>query len=134
MNYRAMLDTNIVSHALRFPSGRVADLMTAPGQAPICVSIIVALELHFGARKLGSAKLLEQVEGVLERIDILPQDGAVAETYATMRTTLERSGTPIGPHDTLIAAHALSLDLPLVTDNIREFSRVPNLRVENWLD
>lgn len=134
MTFRAMLDTNIVSNALRFPHGLAADRMTLDGELPICVSSIVAAELRFGARKLGSDRLDRQVEGILRTVQVLPFDKDAAAHYADLRTALERAGTPIGPLDMLIAAHALSLDLTLVTDNVREFSRVPNLRVENWLD
>jgi len=134
MNYRAMLDTNIVSNALRYPLGSAAQRMTLPGQPPVCVSSIVAAELHFGARKVRSERLSEQVSGILRTIDVLPFEASAAAAYAELRTQLEGLGTPIGPLDMLIAAHALALDLPLVTDNVREFSRVPNLRVENWLD
>lgn len=66
--------------------------------------------------------------------DTLPLDDAVISHYCATRLALERIGKPIGPNDLFIAAHALALDLPLVTDNLREFSRVPGLRVENWLD
>lgn len=134
MIYRAMLDTNVVSNALRFPNGKAAARMTEAGQAPVCVSVVVAAELYFGARKVGSDKLHAQIKGILETMDVLSIDEPVAHEYAEMRAYLERAGTPIGPYDLLIAAHALALDLTLVTDNIREFSRVPNLRVENWLD
>jgi tRNA(fMet)-specific endonuclease VapC len=70
---------------------------------------------------------------VLEQVAILPMEPPVEEHYADIRHTLERAGTPIGPNDLLIAAHARALGLTLVTDNVREFSRVPGLLVENWL-
>lgn len=108
--------------------------MTLPGQPPVCVSSIVAAELHFGARKVRSERLSEQISGILRTIDVLPFEASAAAAYAELRTQLEGLGTPICPLDMLIAAHALALDLPLVTDNVREFSRAPNLRVENWLD
>jgi tRNA(fMet)-specific endonuclease VapC len=134
VNLRAMLDTNIVSNALRFPHGRAAELMTLPGKDPVGISAMVAAELRFGASKLGSDKLTRQVEGILQSMPILPFDDRAAAQYADLRTILERQGTPIGPLDTLIAAHALAMNLPLITDNAREFARVPNLRIENWLD
>ncbi|WP_137151214.1 type II toxin-antitoxin system VapC family toxin [Devosia sp. FKR38] len=134
MSYRAMLDTNIVSNALRFPNGNAAARMTEPDQKPICVSVVVAEELYFGARKVRSEKLFGQIAGILRTIDVLPIDEPVAHAFAEIRAHLEHSGTPIGPYDMLIAAHALALDLPLVTANIGEFARVPDLRLENWLD
>lgn len=134
MTYRAMLDTNIVSNALRFPSGGAAARMTLPGELPVCVSVIVAAELRFGAAKLGATRLVAQVEGILQIVDVLPLEATATHVYAEIRAGLERTGQIIGPYDLLIAAHALALNLPLATDNVREFSRVPNLRVENWLD
>ncbi|MHB1292986.1 MAG: PIN domain-containing protein, partial [Sulfuricella sp.] len=65
--------------------------------------------------------------------EILPLETPVEEHYADIRNKLERAGTPIGPNDLLIASHARALGLTLVTDNVREFSRVPGLAVENWL-
>lgn len=129
-----MLDTNIVSNALRFPYGLAATKMTEEGAPPVCMSVIVAAELRFGAVRVGSERLSQQIEGVIHTIDVLPLTEPVSARYAALRTHLERAGTPIGPNDLLIAAHALALDLTLVTDNLREFSRVPDLRVENWLD
>ena len=75
-----------------------------------------------------------QIETAASLYDIMPLDHAVLSPYARIRVALEQAGTPIGPLETLISAHALALDLTLVTDNVREFSRVPDLRVENWLD
>lgn len=129
-----MLDTNIVSNALRFPNGNAAARMTEPDQEPICVSVVVAAELYFGARKVRSDKLFGQIAGILRTIDVLPIDEPVAHAFAEIRAHLEYRGTPIGPYDMLIAAHAPALDLPLVTANFGEFSRVPDLRLENWLD
>lgn len=134
MMHRFMLDTNVVSHVLRHPHGPAAGRFRAFGRGELCVSVIVAMELRFGAAKLGSQRLTAQIEAAASLCDILALDDSAIDIYATLRTALERAGTPIGPLDTLIAAHALALDLPLVTDNIREFSRVPNLRIENWLD
>ena len=129
-----MLDTNIVSHIMRYPVGpagnRVA--MLSPGIA--CMSIITSAELRFGARKVGSQKLWQKIEEFSEYVSVLPFEHPAELIYAEIRTDLERRGVPIGAHDMLIAAHALSLDLTLVTANIREFARVPGLRVENWLD
>lgn len=129
-----MLDTNIVSNALRFPHGAAAARMTSPDEPPVCLSVIVAAELRFGAAKLGAARLIAQIEGILQVVDVLPLEAMATHAYAETRAKLERTGQIIGPYDLLIAAHALALDLPLITDNLREFSRVPNLRVENWLD
>jgi tRNA(fMet)-specific endonuclease VapC len=71
---------------------------------------------------------------LLEVLDVLPLDIDTDSHYAEIRVKLEAAGTPIGPNDLLIAAHARSLDLILVSANVREFSRVPGLSVENWLE
>jgi tRNA(fMet)-specific endonuclease VapC len=129
-----MFDTNIVSHIVRYPQGVVASRLRARGERLYCVSVIVAAELRFGIAKLGSERLGNQVENALATLDILPFDVPCDSVYAQIRTYLESRGTIISPNDLFIAAHALALDLTLVTANTREFSRVPNLRLENWLD
>ena len=129
-----MLDTNIVSHFMRYPHGSVAQHIRDTGDAGLCVSILVVAELRFGIAKVASTKLAHQVDFALATLDILPFDAPADQCFAEIRVELERRGTPIGPMDLLIAADALSLDLPLITANFREFSRVPDLRLENWLD
>lgn len=94
----------------------------------------MACELRFGAEKKQSASLRARVEELLTAIDVLALDVDIDFHYAEIRAKLEAAGTPIGPNDLLIAAHARSLDLVLVSANIREFSRVPELSVENWLE
>ena len=134
-SYRAMLDTNIVSDFIRNPTGRVAQrIIQQGGSDDLAISIVVASELRYGAIRRGSPRLTDQVERTLAFFSVLPLDGPADIAYATIRAQLEAAGRPIGGMDLLIAAHALALDLTLVTANIREFSRVPNLRVENWLD
>ncbi len=130
---RYLLDTNIVSDLVRHPSGSVMQRIAAIGVEQIGISIIVACEMRFGAIKSGSHRLVQRVKLVLDQIETFPMESPVEEHYAEIRDTLERVGTPIGPNDLLIAAHARSLGLTLVTDNVREFSRVPGLLVENWL-
>ncbi len=130
---RYLLDTNIVSDLARHPGGRVMQHIAAVGVEQIGISIIVACEIRFGATKSGSQRLRQHVDLVLGQIAIFPMEPPVEEHYADIRHMLERAGTPIGPNDLLIAAHARSLGLTLVTDNVREFSRVSGLSVENWL-
>jgi tRNA(fMet)-specific endonuclease VapC len=129
---RYFLDTNILSDLLRNPGGRAVQRVALVGEAKICTSIVVACELRYGAAKKGSA-LSERVESLLESLEVLPLDKDADRRYAEIRARLEEIGKPIGPNDLLIAAHALALDLTLVTANVDEFSRVPGLRVENWL-
>lgn len=93
----------------------------------------MACELRFGVVKSGSSRLVQQLERILEVLTVLPLESPVDEHYASIRTNLEQAGTPIGPNDLLIAAHALALDLTLITANTREFERVPALKLDNWL-
>jgi tRNA(fMet)-specific endonuclease VapC len=130
---RFLLDTNIISDLLRNPRGRVAARIAEVGERQVCTSIIVAAELRFGAAKRGSARLSEQLAGYLGALDVLPFERPADVLYGELRTRLEQSGRPIGANDMLIAAQALALQYPLVTDNEREFSRVEGLTVENWL-
>ena len=129
-----MLDTNTVSGLVRNPHGRLLEQIAIVGENRICVSAIAAAELRYGILKKGSVKLERDIEAVLATLDILPFEPPADAFYGQIRHTLTSAGTPIGPVDYFIAAHALSLGLTLVTANIGEFSRVPGLKVENWLD
>lgn len=130
---RYLLDTNIVSDLVRNPQGTAAGKIARVGEDAIATSIIVAAELRYGAAKRASARLTRQLEAVLGVIETPPFEAPADARYGDLRVALERAGTPIGANDLLIAAHALALDMVLVTDNTREFERVPGLRVENWL-
>lgn len=131
---RYLLDTNILSALIRDPQGPVATILSRRGYDRVCTSLIVAAELRFGALKRNSPALLGKVVDLLTSMPVLPLEAGVDDAYATIRLALERSGTPIGPNDLLIAAHALDQHLTLVSDNADEFRRVSDLRVENWLD
>lgn len=130
---RYLLDTNILSDLLRNPGGRAARRLAVVGDAAVCTSVVVACELRYGAVKKGSPRLSERIEAVLGSLDVLAFDQDADRRYAEVRSHLERQGTPIGPNDLLIAAHALALDLTLVTGDVEEFARVPGLSTENWL-
>lgn len=123
----------MLSAVIKQPSGRVAQRIADAGPAALCTSIVVACEIRFGAAKKGSVPLTAKVEALLEQLTVLPLDFGVDQHYAKLRCELERRGQTIGSNDQLIAAHALALDLTLVTHNLGEFSRVPGLRLENWL-
>lgn len=129
-----MLDTNIVSELVRSPRGNLRARLDAFGGNAVCISVMTAAELRYGVLKKGSAKLAHGVEAVLGDIAVLPFDVPADLEYGRLRARLTAAGTPIGPVDFFIAAHALSLGLILVTANVGEFSRVAGLRVENWLD
>lgn len=130
---RYLLDTNIVSDLIRNPQGKVAQHIRRVGEAQVCTSIIVAAELRYGAAKKGSPKLSSQLESVLGALEILPFETPADAEYGAVRTQLERAGTPIGANDLLIAAQALAVGYTVVSDNDKEFSRVKDLRCENWL-
>ena len=127
------LDTNILSDLIRHPHGVVAKKIAVVGENEICISIIVAAELRFGAAKRNSARLSNQVETILAAMLVVPFDVPTDREYAKLRQLLESSGNSIGPNDLLIAAQARANGQILVTNNVREFTRVPSLQVENWL-
>jgi tRNA(fMet)-specific endonuclease VapC len=130
---RFLLDTNIVSDLVRHPRGKISGRISEVGEEDVCTSIIVAAELRYGSTKKNSSRLTAQLEAVLGAIEVLALEAPVDTVYGVIRARLEQIGQPIGANDLLIAAHALSLDLTLVTDNEREFLRIDDLRVENWL-
>ena len=130
---RYMLDTNILSDLVRQPQGQIAQHIAQVGEDVVCTSIIVAAELRFGAAKRASARLTQQVETILGVLPVLPFDAPADAAYADIRQHLAQAGQPIGPNDLLIAAHARSLGCILVTANTREFARVPDLPLVNWL-
>jgi len=130
---RYMLDTNIVSHMIRYPDGPAVRRAGSVGEKSLCVSALVASELRYGAAKRGSERLTALIENILKRLVVIPYDDKASHRYAVIRNELARDGNLIGPVDLFIAAHALALELTLVTDNVREFSRVNGLAVENWL-
>ena len=128
-----LLDTNVISDIIRNPFGQAAARLEQTDRKQICTSIIVACELRFGARRKGSPALTARVDQLLAAMVVLPLDEPADEHYADIRGVLERAGTPIGSHDLFIAAHARSRELTLVTHHLREFERVPGLKVQDWL-
>jgi tRNA(fMet)-specific endonuclease VapC len=128
-----LLDTNILLDLVWHPHGPIFDRIKEVKERNICTSIVVAAELRYGAAKKASSRLTMQLEAVLHAIDVLAFEQPADAVYAEIRTLLERAGQTIGANDLLIAAHALALGHSVVTDNEREFSRVQDLRVENWL-
>ncbi len=128
-----MLDTNALSDLIRNPGGPMVRRLAAEAPDAVCTSIVVACELRFGARRRAAAALTQRVEQLLASMVVLPLDEPADEHYADIRAALERAGTPIGSNDLLIAAHARSRGLTLVTHNLREFERVPGLKTADWL-
>ena len=130
---RYMLDTNLCIRLLRERPAQLKDRFNAEADG-LCISTIVLTELLHGAAK--SARPLEnrtKVEHFAARLDVLAFDAAAADHAGNIRAALERLGRPIGGYDVLIAGHARSRGLIVVTGNLREFPRVEGLRCEDWL-
>lgn len=130
---RYLLDTNIVSDLIRNPQGRVTRRIREIGELRVCTSIIVAAELRYGAAKKGSSRLTAQLAAVLSALEVLPFEAPAEAAYGVLRARLEQTGPPIGGNDLLIAAQAIALGHTIVTDNEREFARIPDMPLENWL-
>lgn len=128
-----LLDTNICIAFLRKGSALVARRMSAAGAEQLCISSVTAGELYTGAIKSNRRAGIDELEIFLSSINTLSFDSEAARVYGILRSALERRGNSIGPLDLLIAAHAATIDATLVTNNVREFSRVPGLRVEDWM-
>jgi tRNA(fMet)-specific endonuclease VapC len=127
-----MLDTNLCIRVLRDRPQALRERFNAEATG-LCVSSIIVYELLVGAEK--SAKPVEvrqEVERFLARLAVLQFDESAAAHAAEIRARLERRGSPIGPYDTLIAGHARSRGLIVITGNLEEFSRVDGLRSEDW--
>ena len=134
MAVRFLLDTNILSHLVREPQGRVANRIAEVGEDAVCTSIIVAAELRFGAAKSSSKHIKDRVHRILSAMNVMPLDPPADQHYGDIRQVLEKRGTPVGPNDLLIAAHARAMGLIVVTANVKEYARVPGLATENWLE
>jgi tRNA(fMet)-specific endonuclease VapC len=134
---RWMLDTNTLVYVLnaRPQHQRVLDRFNEHDSQKLCLSSITLAELRFGVaqsqRRDETQKKLDRVIGALT---VMPFEDDAAMAYGVLRAALQAEGQPIGPLDTLIAGHALSEGATLVTNNLREFSRVKGLRLENWIE
>jgi|SRR6185437_10011761 len=126
-----MLDTDISSYIIRRRPVPLLDRFKKHAEE-LCVSVMTAAELRFGAEKARRPKLTEEVEQFLERLSILDWTDSATAHYARTRCALEAAGTPIGNMDLLIASHALAERAILVTHNVRHFARVPDLKIEKW--
>ena len=129
---RRTLDTNICSYILRHHPASMIERFAALERDQVWLSAIVAAELRFGAAKLASARFSAAVEAWLAGFDVRPWPLEATHFYAQLRAALERLGKPVGAMDMLIAAHAMAEDSAIITNNAREFHRVPGLAVEEW--
>ncbi|NIO06374.1 MAG: PIN domain-containing protein [Proteobacteria bacterium] len=128
-----MLDTNICINIIKKKPDQVIERLRHTRVPDVGVSSITLSELEYGAAK--SARPEQNKLAIVEflaPLEILPYDDMAAQEYGKVRVYLEKQGTPIGSMDMLIAAHALSLNCILVTNNEREFRRIPALKIENW--
>lgn len=129
---RYMLDTNVAIHTIRNRPNEVRARFVAQ-QGRMCVSTVTLMELIYGAEKSAQTERnLRDIEGFASRLTVLPYDREAAEHTGRIRAELARAGTPIGPYDQMIAGHARSRGLIVVTANTDEFRRVPGISVEDW--
>ena len=128
-----MLDTNICIYVMKTYPPAVREKFNALAEQ-LCVSSITLGELHYGAEKSASRwENHSAIEHFVARLEVLPFGGKAAAHYGQVRAELERGGTPCGPHDMQIGAHARSEGLIVVTNNKKEFVRIPGVRIENWV-
>jgi len=127
-----LLDTNICIYIINAKPTDVSERFRQYRMGEVGLCSVVAAELAFGVAKSGSLRNRQALEMFLAPLTILPFDQQASWVYGDLRADLQKRGTPIGSLDTLIAAHALSQQATLVTNNTREFALVPGLRLENW--
>lgn len=130
-----MLDTNNCIYVMKNRPERVLERFRKELDRGICISSITLAELEYGMKHSSNPVKNEQsLLKFLLPLSILPFGQAAASAYGEIRAYLQRKGTPIGPLDMLIAAHARAENMILVTNNVREFERVPGLELENWAE
>ena len=131
---RFLLDSNICIELIRGRAPAVVARLRRRKIGTIGISAITLAKLQYGVAKSRDAERnTVALAHFCAPLEVCPFDHEAGSSYGDIRTELERAGTPIGPLDTLIAAHAVALNATVVTNNEREFRRVPGLRVENWL-
>jgi tRNA(fMet)-specific endonuclease VapC len=127
-----MLDTNIVIYTVKNRPQRVREAFKLH-QGQVCISAVTLGELMYGAeRSAQSERNLADIEGLTARLEVSAFNAEAAVHFGQLRAELYGQGKPIGPYDMMIAGHARSLGLILVTNNVGEFKRVTGLRLENW--
>jgi len=132
---KLMLDTNICIYLIKQQPVAVLKRFLDYQVGDIGISSITLSELRYGVAKSAQhAKNAKALDEFITPLEVIVFDEQAACAYGEIRAALEKAGAPIGSMDMLIAAHAVSLGLPLVTNNTREFKRVPALKVVNWLD
>jgi tRNA(fMet)-specific endonuclease VapC len=132
MALRYLLDTNTVSYHVRRSSPALQRRLKKIRASSVALSVVTEMELRYGLERNPRLRIAPLVEAFLAGFAILPVDSAVAKQYAKVRAALDEAGTPIGPLDLIIAAHAMALKLTLITSNVGEFQRVQGLKCEDW--
>ncbi len=128
-----LLDTDTASYLIRGGHPRLDARIAAVPMDEVCVSAVTRAELLYGVQlRPGAERLARLVGAFLSRVRALAWDESAADRFASVAAALHRAGQPIGPFDTMIAAHALALGASLITNNVGHFSRVAGLSVENW--
>ena len=128
-----MLDTNICIFTIKNRPQSVRTVFTRH-HGQMCISTITLMELVYGAEKSSQPERnLADINAFTARLEVLAYDQNAAGHTGQLRAELSKAGTPIGPYDQMIAGHARSQGLVLVTNNLREFNRVPGLRIEDWV-
>lgn len=131
---KLMLDTNICIYIIKQQPGAVLKRFIEYKIGDIGISSITLSELRYGvAKSTHQEKNTKALDEFITPLEVVPFDEEAAHVYGDIRATLEKAGTPIGSMDMLIAAHAVSLGIPLVTNNAREFIRIPALNIVDWL-
>ena len=129
-----LLDTNICIYIIKKRPEKVLEKFNTLSLGDVAISSITLAELNYGIMKSTNPKKnQEALDKFLTPLEILDFDCFATMEYGKIRADLEKNGTPIGPLDTLIAAHAKSQKLTLVTNNEKEFRRIPDLKIENWM-
>lgn len=135
MRLRYLLDTNICIYIAKQRPPAVARRFARLAVGTVGMSLVTYGELRYGAEKSArGAEAMATLAQLVELIPVLEPSVAVGESYGTLRAQLERLGAPIGNNDLWIAAHALALGVTLVSNNTREFARVPKLKLQNWVE
>jgi tRNA(fMet)-specific endonuclease VapC len=126
-----MLDTDTVSHIVRKHPSVIGKLIKHE-EDEICISAITYAEIYYGLEKKGSVRLFNEIMPIMGKFTMVDFGGSQSELYGKIRLGLEKSGTPLGDMDTLIAASALAVGAILVSHNVKHFSKIKGLKIEDW--
>lgn len=129
-----MLDTNICIYIIKKRPESILKRFKKYRNQNVYISVITWAELQYGVERSSSKKFNQKIiNDFISHLFVVPWDKESAVQYGKLRNALNEKGTPVGNMDLMIASHALSQDITLVTNNVKEFKRVPNLKYENWI-